>query len=101
LWIFYAASPDEVAAAEQALGRPAIPGGYFAVRSAGPLPPRALLREGQRLRLAWRRAVPLNRRVNELLQADRQLLAGTCTPYGDLADPGISPHWPPVATTHQ
>ena len=37
-------------------------------------PPRALIRLGQSLRLAWRRAVPLNRRVNELLQADRQLL---------------------------
>jgi hypothetical protein len=101
LWVFYAASPDEVAAAQQAFGRPAIPGGYFAIRSARPLPPRALLREGVRLRLAWRRAVPFNRRVNELLQADRRLLAGTCVPYGDLGDPGISPHWPPVATVHQ
>jgi hypothetical protein len=101
LWVFYAASPDEVAAAAKAFGREPVSGGYFAIRSARPLPPRALIREGESLRLAWRRAVPLNRRVNELLQADRQLLAGTCVPYGDLGDPGISPHWPPVATTHQ
>jgi hypothetical protein len=39
--------------------------------------------------------------VNELLQADRELLAGRCIPYGDLGDPAISPHWPPVKTTHQ
>ena len=42
-----------------------------------------------------------NRRVNELLIADRQLLRGACIPYGDLGDPDISPHWPPVKTTHQ
>jgi hypothetical protein len=24
-----------------------------------------------------------------------------CRPYGELGDPGISPHWPPVKTTHQ
>jgi hypothetical protein len=101
LWVFYAASPDEAAAAQRALHAAPIAGRYFAVRSARPEPPRALIREGVRLRLAWRRAVPLNSRVNELLQADRQLLAGTCVPYGDLGDPGISPHWPPVATTHQ
>ena len=63
--------------------------------------PRALVREGIRLRLAWKRAVPLNRRVDELLIADRSALAGTCVPYGDLGDPAISPHWPPVKTTHQ
>jgi hypothetical protein len=71
------------------------------VRSRVPLPPRALVREGLRLRRAWKRAVPLNRRVDELVQADRSALAGTCAPYGDLGDPGISPHWPPVKTTHQ
>jgi hypothetical protein len=101
LWVFYAASADEAAAAQQALRAAPIGGRYFAVRSVRPEAPRALIREGERLRLAWRRAVPLNSRVNELLQADRHLLAGTCVPYGDLGDPGISPHWPPVATTHQ
>jgi hypothetical protein len=101
LWLFYAASPDEAAAAERALGTAATGGGYFAVRSRVPLPPRALVREGLRLRRAWKRAVPLNRRVDELVQADRSALAGTCAPYGDLGDPGISPHWPPVKTTHQ
>jgi Dolichyl-phosphate-mannose-protein mannosyltransferase len=101
LWLFYAASPDEAAAAEQALNAKPIAGHYFAVRSRTPLAPRALVRQGLRLRLAWKQAVPLNRRVDELLIADRSALAGTCVPYGDLGDPGISPHWPPVKTTHQ
>ncbi len=67
------------------------------------LPPRALVALGRSLRLRWRSAVPLNQRVDELLQADRQLLARppVCTPYGDLGDPDISPHWPPVTTNHQ
>jgi hypothetical protein len=101
LWLFYAASPDETAAAELALGVKPIDGHYFAVRSRMPLAPRALVREGVRLRLAWKKAVPFNHRVDELLIADRTALAGTCVPYGDLGDPGISPHWPPVKTTHQ
>ena len=101
LWLFYAASADEVAAAEDALGTAPIRGGYFAVRSRTPLAPRALVREGLRLRLTWKQAVPFNRRVDELVLADRSALAGTCVPYGDLGDPGISPHWPPVKTTHQ
>jgi len=101
LWLFYAASPDEAAAARRALGVNPIGGHYFAVRSRTPLLPRALVREGVRLRVAWKQAVPFNRRVDELLIADRSALAGTCVPYGDLGDPGISPHWPPVKTTHQ
>jgi Dolichyl-phosphate-mannose-protein mannosyltransferase len=101
LWVFYAASPQEAAAAQHALRARPVAGRYFAVRSARPLAPRALVREGIRLRLAWKRAVPLNRRVDELLIADRSALASTCVPYGDLGDPDISPHWPPVKTTHQ
>jgi len=101
LWVFYAAAPDEVAAAQAAFGRAPIAGHYFAVRSARPLAPAALVREGIRLRLEWKRAVPFNRRVDELLLADRSALGGTCVPYGDLGDPDISPHWPPVKTTHQ
>jgi hypothetical protein len=101
LWVFYAGSPEEAAAAQRALGVAPVRGGYFAVRSRTPLPPRELVREGVRLRLAWKRAVPLNQRVDELLIADRTALDGTCVPYGDLGDPGISPHWPPVKTTHQ
>ena len=101
LWVFYAAAPQEAAAASSALAVPPIGGHYFAVRSKLPLTPRALVREGERLRLAWKRAVPSNGRVDELLLADRTALAGTCVPYGDLGDPGISPHWPPVKTTHQ
>ncbi len=101
LWVFYAADPQETAAARRALGAEPVGGHYFAVRSARALAPRALVREGLRLRLAWKRAVPINRRVNELLIADRSALAGRCVPYGDLRDPGISPHWPPVKTSHQ
>ena len=101
LWVFYASLPGDVAAAVKALGVEPVDGNYFVVRSARPLPPRALVREGIRLRLAWKRAVPANRRVDELLVADRSALAGTCVPYGDLGDPGISPHWPPAKTSHQ
>jgi hypothetical protein len=101
LWVFYAASSDERAAAAHALHAAPIGGHYFAVRSATPLAPRALLREGLRLRSAWKRAVPVNIRVDELLASDRQLLAGTCVPYGQLGDPDSDPHWPPVKTTHQ
>jgi Dolichyl-phosphate-mannose-protein mannosyltransferase len=101
LWVFYAADAEESAAAERALGVQPVEGHYFAVRSARPLPPRQLIATGRRLRLAWKAAVPLNVRVNELLIADRELLAGHCIPYGDLGDPDISPHWPPIATTHQ
>jgi len=109
VWVFYAAAPDEVQPAAAAFAH--LPGilvaragrGYFVVRSRGRLQPRELIALGRRARLAWKRAVPLNRRVDELLQADRQLLADrpVCVPYGDLGDPDISPHWPPVKTTHQ
>jgi hypothetical protein len=101
LWVFYAASPDEAAAARRTLGVAPVAGGYFVVRSRTKLAPRALVRRGLDLRLAWKRAVPLNRRVDELIRADRQLLAGSCVPYGELDDPDISPHWPPVKTRHQ
>jgi hypothetical protein len=108
VWVFYAASPEEAAAARTALRLPGVTvhevrGHYFVVNSRTPLAPRAAIRLGQALRIAWRRAAPLNRRVNELLQADRQLLRvpPACRPYGELGDPGISPHWPPVKTTHQ
>jgi hypothetical protein len=106
IWLFYAASLDEERAAATALARTGAvvvrPGpGSFLLRSPGRLEPLALIRLGRSYRLAWRTAVPSNRRVNELLIADRQLLRGACIPYGDLGDPDISPHWPPVKTTHQ
>ena len=101
LWVFYAAGGDESAAAERALGVHPVAGQYFAVRSSRALPPRQLIELGVRLRTKWKRAVPLNGRVDELLIADREVLAGHCVPYGDLGDPDISPHWPPVKTTHQ
>jgi hypothetical protein len=101
VWVFYAASPEEAAAARRALGSAPLAGRYFVVRSRTTLRPRALVRRGLELRLAWKRAVPLNHRVDELIRADRELLAGSCTPYGELGDPDISPHWPPVKTRHQ
>ncbi|HEX7626531.1 MAG TPA: hypothetical protein VF379_05700, partial [Gaiellaceae bacterium] len=101
VWVFYAASRGEADAAQRAIGVAPIARHYFVVRSARPLAPRALIRRGLELRTAWKRAVPVNLRVDELLQSDRQLLAGTCLPYGELGDPDISPHWPPVQTRHQ
>ena len=106
IWLFYAVAPDEQRAAAAALARTGAvivrPGpSYFLLRSPERLAPEALIRLGRSYRLAWRDAVPSNRRVNELLIADRQLLRGHCIPYGDLGDPDISPHWPPVKTTHQ
>ena len=101
VWVFYAASRQEATAAQRALGAQPIGGHYFVVRSPRPAPPRALIQEGLALRERWKHAVPANRRVDELLQSDRRLLAGTCIPYGELGDPDISPHWPPVLTRHQ
>jgi hypothetical protein len=109
LWLFYAAAPDERAAARKAFAHvrtvstEIVDRSYFIVRSERALPPRTLVALGQSVRLTWRAAVPANRRVNELLQADRQLLRQPprCKPYGELDDPAISPHWPPVKTTHQ
>ena len=106
IWLFYAVAPDEQRAAATALARTGAvvvrPGpAYFLLRSPERLTPAALIRLGRSYRLAWRGAVPSNRRVNELLIADKQLLNGQCVPYGDLGDPDISPHWPPVKTTHQ
>jgi hypothetical protein len=106
LWLFYAAAPEEEQAASAAFARTkavvvrAGPGSFL-LRSPTKLAPEALIRLGRAYRLAWRRAVPSNRRVNELLIADKQLLNGRCVPYGDLGDPDISPHWPPAKTTHQ
>jgi hypothetical protein len=100
VWVFYVATPED-AAAFRPPGTVRTESHYVVVRSAEPLRPRALIRFGLRLREAWKRAVPANRRVDELLIADRQLLAGTCVPYGELGDPGISPHWPPAKTRHQ
>jgi hypothetical protein len=106
IWLFYAASPDEERAAAAALARTGAvivrpSPGSFLLRSPTKLAPEALIRLGRSYRLVWRAAVPSNRRVNELLIADQQLLKGRCVPYGDLGDPDISPHWPPAKTTHQ
>jgi hypothetical protein len=107
LWVFYAAYPDERAAGAAAFAglkdvsvtSPAP--GYLLVRSRQALLPRPLVELGEVLRRRWRTAVPQNARVNELLQADRQALRdpAACPAYGDLGDPDISPHWPPIAST--
>jgi hypothetical protein len=104
VWLFFAANQDEWPAAAAALAR--VPGvavsrpteRYFVVRSRAALAPRGLVELGQRLRVAWRAGVPQNPRVNELLIADRQALRdpGRCPAYGQLGDPDVSPHWPPV-----
>jgi hypothetical protein len=109
VWLFYAASPAEAQQAANAFAgvagiavdRVAIH--YFVVRTESRLTPRALIQVGESLRSAWKRAVPSNLRVDELLLADRELLGGPsgCRPYGELGDPDISPHWPPVTTRHQ
>jgi hypothetical protein len=101
VWVFYAATRGEAAAGERALGVEPVGGHYFVVRSRRPASPRTLIREGLALRERWKRAVPFNQRVDELLISDRQLLRGTCVPYGDLGDPDISPHWPPAVSRHQ
>ncbi len=110
LWLFYAAGPQEVTvgsnafvAERAAVAVSQVERHYFVVQSRAALRPRALIGLGRRLREAWKRAVPVNRRVDELLIADAQLLAPNprCVPYGELGDPDISPHWPPVRTSHQ
>jgi hypothetical protein len=109
VWLFYAAASGEAGTAAEALA--AVPHAqvervgrhYFVVRTDSRLAPRKLIRIGLSLRRAWKRAVPSNQRVDELLLADRELLGGpkACVPYGELGDPDISPHWPPTTTTHQ
>ncbi len=104
LWLFFAAAPEEQRAATHAFAgisgievtRPAPR--YFVVRSRAAAPPRALIQLGEHLRLVWKSAVPANARVEELLIADRQLLRDprACPAYGELGDPDITPHWPPV-----
>jgi hypothetical protein len=109
IWLFYAAGGPEVTAGEhafdgeQAVSVEQVKRHYFVVRSRSALPPRDLVALGQSLRERWKRAVPANARVEELLIADRQLLQRPphCVPYGELGDPDISPHWPPVKTSHQ
>jgi hypothetical protein len=109
VWLFYAASAEQRAGGVHAFTKltgakaTLLDDGFFVVRSQKALPPHALIALGHSVRFAWRAGVPANARVNELLQADRQLLRTppSCKPYGDLEDPGISPHWPPIKTTHQ
>jgi hypothetical protein len=109
VWLFYAAGGNEVATGEHAFDGVAgvevqqVADHYFVVRTRSKRTPRALIALGRTLRERWKRAVPANTRVDELLIADRQLLQTPphCVPYGVLGDPDISPHWPPVKTSHQ
>ncbi len=97
LWVFFSPTPvSPVFPQGVTVTRPTPR--YFVVRSRAALSPRQLVELGRRLRLAWRAAVPANARVNELLIADRQALRDphACPAYGQLGDPDISPHWPPV-----
>jgi hypothetical protein len=109
MWLFYAASPADASEAASAFAGVAgiavdrVARRYLVVRTETRLPPRALIQLGESLRIVWKRAVPSNSRVDELLIADRELLRGQseCSPYGDLGDPDISPHWPPATSLHR
>jgi hypothetical protein len=98
LWLFFSPVPVDAFGGFPGVSVVRPTQHYFVVRSAEALPPRQLVELGRRLRLAWRAAVPQNPRVNELLTADRQALRdpASCPPYGQLGDPDVSPHWPPV-----
>ena len=102
MWLFYAALPDQDAAAAATFAK--LPGlvvtqpepNYFLVRTATAQSPRVLLREGIALRKRWERAVPANKRATQMIEADEAALAhaATCVPQGPLGDPDISPDWP-------
>jgi hypothetical protein len=102
LWVFWAVLPEDhdqaVAAFRHVRGvELREPYRHFIVlRSASALPPRRLVELGLRLRLAWYRAVPFNRRVKLLIAADRTALrnAAGCKPVGVLGDPDIVPNYP-------
>ncbi len=106
IWLFYAARPDEEAAARPALE--AVPGiiltdptaSVLMVRSAKPLAPRGLVQLGLMLRRRWQRLVPGNPRVVDLVDAGAQALRnpGACRGHGFLDDPDISPNWPESLT---
>ncbi|HWB22839.1 MAG TPA: glycosyltransferase family 39 protein [Gaiellaceae bacterium] len=106
IWIFYAARTDEETAASAAFA--AAPGvtvaepapHYFLVRSKAALPPRQLVTLALALRRDWQRAVPMNPRVIDLVNADSQALnePAACKPHGFLDDPDISPNWPEALT---
>ena len=102
MWLFYAARPDEAVAAAGTFAkvrgvvvtRPAPQ--FFLVRTTAALPPRELLRAGVGLRKRWKRAVPANPRVKQMIEADEAALThpARCIPQGPLGDPDISPTWP-------
>ena len=92
---------EAAAGANARFGVEPVDGHYFVVRSPAPAAPRALIREGLALREALAACGAVQPARRRAADGDRQLLAGTCVPYGELGDPDISPHWPPVATSHQ
>jgi 4-amino-4-deoxy-L-arabinose transferase-like glycosyltransferase len=102
LWVFWAVLPADHDKAVAAFRR--LPGveltqpysHFLLLRSRAALPPRALVELGLRLRLAWFRVVPFNRRVNLLIAADRIALhrPADCKPVGVLGDPDIVPNYP-------
>ena len=102
LWVFWAVVPadhDRAAAAFARIAGVELTEPYrhfLLLRSRAALSPRALVELGLRLRLAWFRAVPFNRRVNLLITADRTALhrPAACKPVGVLGDPDIVPNYP-------
>jgi hypothetical protein len=98
LWLFYAYTPVPAFGGFRGVTVSRPTPNFYVVRSTAALPPRQLVDLGRRLRLAWRSTHTQDARVNELLIADRDALRDphNCPAYGDLGDPDISPHWPPV-----
>jgi len=106
LFLFYANAPDQQAAAAAAFAK--VPGvrvqvpaeRYFLLRSAQPLPARALVELALRVRRAWVAAEPLNPRAGDLVASDSAALEapGSCVPRGPLGDPDVSPNFPEVVT---
>ena len=103
MWLFYAALPDQNAAAAATFAK--LPG-MVVTQPEPELLPRShherpaaatlLLREGIALRKRWEQAVPANKRAKEMIEADEAALAhpAACVPQGPLGDPDISPDWP-------
>ena len=98
LWLFYAYTPSPAFVGFPGVTVTRPKPSFFVVRSNAALPPRQLVELGRRLRFSWRASHPQDARVNELLIADRDALRDptACPAYGQLGDPDISPHWPPV-----
>ena len=102
MWLFYAALPDQDAAAAAAFAK--VPGmvatqpepSYFLVRTASAHPPRVLLRERDSAAQAVGTRGPGEqaRHPDDRGRRGGTRARGTCVPQGPLGDPDISPEWP-------